>query len=67
MSSVVVLTYPDREGAEELAGILRELGVTAAAIPGEDGRVAGSMIWQVRVPEPQAGHVKALLEAVRGS
>jgi len=67
MASVVVLTYPDRAGAEELAGILRALGVAAAAIPEEDGRVAGSMIWQVRVPEPQAGHVKALLEAVRGS
>ncbi len=67
MASVVVLTYPDREGAEELAGMLRELGAAAAAMPGKDGRVAGSMVWQVRVPEPQAGHVKAVLEAVRGS
>jgi len=54
-------------GAEELAGILRELGVTAAAMPAEDIHVAGGMGWEVRVPEPQATHVKALLEAVRGS
>ena len=67
MASVVVLTYPDRAGAEELTGILRALGVAAAAMPGEGGRVAGSMVWEVRVSEPQAVHVKALLEAVRGS
>ena len=67
MASVVVLTYPDREGAEELAGILRELGGTAAAMPAEGTHVAGGMVWEVRVPEPQAAHVKALLEAVRGS
>jgi len=62
-----VLAYPDREGAKALAGILRALGVAAAAMPGEGGRVAGSMVWEVRVSEPQAMHVKALLEAVRGS
>jgi len=67
MASVVVLTYPDRAGAEELAGILRALGVAAGAMPGKDGRVAGSMVWQVRVPEPQAAHVRALVEAERGS
>ena len=62
-----MLAYPDREGAKALAGILRELGAAAAAIPRKDGRVAGSMVWQVRVPEPQAAHVAALLEAVRRS
>ena len=65
MRSVVILTYPDREGAEELAGILRDLGVAAAAMPTEDTHVAGGMIWEVRVPEAAAGPIKALVEAVR--
>jgi len=32
MPSVVILIYPDRDGAEGPAGILRDLGVMAAAV-----------------------------------
>ena len=65
--SVMILTYPDRDGAEELAGTLRDLGVGAAAMPTDDAHLAGGMVWEVRVPEAQAGPVKALVEAVRNS
>ena len=67
MTSVAVLTYPDRDGAEELAGILRDLGVGAAAMPTEDPHVAGGMVWEVRVPEDRTAAVRALVEAVRNS
>ena len=67
MASVVVLTYPDREGADALAGLLREIGATAVAVPEEDGRVPGAMVWRVRVPEAEAENVRALVEAVTRS
>ena len=65
MTSAVVLTYPDREGADKLAAVLREVGFAAAAVPEEDEQRAGDMVWQVLVPEGDAPQAKALVEAVQ--
>ena len=64
MASVVVLTYPDREGADTLAVVLRELGIAAAVVPEEDDRFPGGMAWAVHVPEEQAAQARSLLNAV---
>ena len=64
MASVTVLTYPDRAGAEEVAGILRELGIAAAVVPEEDDQVSGGMGWAVRVPEADASNVRRILRAI---
>ena len=64
MSSVVVLAYSDREGADQLAVILREVGVAAAVVPEEDGRFPGGMAWAVRVPESDAPNVRRILRAI---
>jgi hypothetical protein len=64
MASVAVFTSWDREGADALAGLLRELGIAAAAVPEEDEGAPGAMVWRVRVPEAQARRVRALIEDV---
>ena len=63
MASVVVHTYADRAGADQLAVILRELGIGAAVVPEEDDRFPGGMAWAVRVPEAEAANVRRLLRA----
>ena len=64
MASVVVLTYADRAGANQLAVILRKLGIAAAVVPEEDDRFPGGMAWSVRVPEGDAANVRRLLRAI---
>ncbi len=64
MASVVVLAYADREGADQLAGVLREVGIGAAVVPEEDERFPGGMGWVVRVAETDAESVRLLLRAI---
>ena len=64
MTSVIVLAYWDHEGADQLAVILRELGVAAAVVPEEDAWFPGGMGWAVRVPEAQAARVRRLLREI---
>ncbi len=64
MASAVVLAYSDREGADQLAVILRELGIAAAVVPEEDGRFPGGMAWAVRVPEADVENVRRILRAI---
>ena len=61
MTSVVVLAYSDREGADQLAVILRELGIAAAVVPEEDDRFPGGMAWAVRVAEADVPEVRDIL------
>ena len=63
MASVTVLTYSDREGADQLAIILREVGIAAAVVP-EDERFPGGMAWAVRVPDTDAPNVRRILRAI---
>ena len=64
MASVVVLTYRNRRGAVALADLLRECGISAAAVPEEDERVPEGMAWKVRVPEDDALHARAIVRAL---
>ncbi len=64
MSSVVVLAYSDREGADQLAVILREVGIAAAVVPEEDARFPEGMAWSVRVAEADADNVRRILRAI---
>ena len=64
VASKVVLAYSDREGADRVAVLLRELGVTAAVVPEEDDRFPGGMAWAVRVPAAQAARVRRLLREI---
>ena len=64
MASVVVLAYSDREGADQLAVILREVGIAAAVVPEDDDRFPGGMAWAVRLPEAEAASVRRLLRAI---
>ena len=64
MASVVVLAYSDREGAGQLAVILREVGVAAAVVPEEDGRFPGGMAWAVRVSETDVPKVRDILRQI---
>ena len=64
MASVVVLTYSDRERADQLAVVLREVGIAAAVVPEEDDRFPGGMGWAVRVAEANAEPVRLLLRAI---
>ena len=64
MASVVVLAYADREGADQLAVILREVGIAAAVVPEDDERFPGGMAWVVRVSEADAPNVRRILRAV---
>ncbi len=64
MASVVVLAYSDREGADHLAVVLREVGIAAAVVPEEDERFPDGMAWVVRVAEADAPNVRRILRAV---
>ena len=64
MASALVLAYSDREGADQLATVLREVGVAAAVVPEEDERFHGGMAWAVRVPEADAPNVRRILRAI---
>ena len=64
MPSVVVLASSDREGAEQLAVILRELGITVAVVPEDDDRFPDRMAWAVRVSEGDAPNVRRILRAI---
>jgi hypothetical protein len=64
VASVVVLAYSDREGADQLAVVLRELGIAAAVVPEEDGRFPEGMAWSVRVAEADADNVRRILRAI---
>ncbi len=64
MASVVVLTYRDRRGAAALAGLLRESGIPAAAVPEEDTRFPEGMAWKVRVPEADARRARVIVRAL---
>ena len=67
MASVVVLAYADREGADQLAVILREVGIAAAVVPEADERFPGGMAWAVRVSEVEAAKVRRILRAITRS
>ena len=64
MASVVVLAYADREGADQLAVILREVGIAAAVVPEDDQRFSEGQAWAVRVAEADAESVRLLLRAI---
>ena len=64
MASVVVLAYSDREGADQLAVILRTVGVAAAVVPEEDERFPGGMAWAVRVSETDVPKVRDILRQI---
>ena len=64
MASVVVLAYSDREGADRLAVILREVGIAAAVVPEEDERFPEGMAWVVRVSEGDGPNVRRILRAI---
>ena len=64
MTSVVVLAYSDREGADRLAVILREVGIAAVVVPEEDERFHGGMAWAVRVSETDVEKVRRILRAI---
>ena len=64
MASVVVLAYSDREGADQLAVILREVGVAAAVVPEEDERFPGGMARAVRVSEADVPKVRDILRQI---
>ena len=64
MASVVVLAYSDREGADQVAVILRDVGVAAAVVPEEDERFPGGMAWAVRVSEAHVPKVRDILRQI---
>ena len=64
MASVVVFTYRNRPGAVALANLLRECGISAAAVPEEDGRFPEGMAWTVRVPEADARRARVIVRAL---
>ncbi len=64
MASVVVLTYRNRRGAEALAGLLRECGIPAAAVPEEDDRFPEGVAWVVRVPEADGRRAGVIVRAL---
>ena len=61
----VVLAYADREGADQLAVILREVGIAAAVVPEEDDRFAEGMAWAVRVAAADVENVRRILRVIR--
>ena len=64
MASVVVLAYSDRDGADQLATVLREVAIAAAVVPEPDERFHGGMAWAVRVAEADAPNVRRMLRAI---
>ena len=64
MPSVVVLASSDREGAEQVAVTLRELGIAAAVVPEDDERFPDRMAWVVRVSEGDGPNVRRILRAI---